>query len=213
MGRCPPDYDPAAGTGHHPTRMISRRRVGPDLTAEGCGEPHPGRRTVAPGRTAWGRTASKARTRWPLTYRFRYPWPTAIYCHPLASAALRPPGRLGLRPAHRRPHATAELVEGDVTSARAAIAGRYLGERDGARFAAERRSRPGVLLRLIPTAHASGICPGSFRPNPPPGILLLPAVPSPCHSQHDTSGTPRSPTDTPPSDLVPTITGARQHEW
>ena len=33
-----------------------------------------------------------------------------------------------------------ELVEGDVTSARAAIAGRYLGERDGTRFAAERRS-------------------------------------------------------------------------
>jgi hypothetical protein len=25
MGRCPPDYGPAAGTGHHPTRMISRR--------------------------------------------------------------------------------------------------------------------------------------------------------------------------------------------
>ena len=43
-----------------------------------------------------------------------------------------------------------ELVEGDVTSARAAIAGRYLGERDGARFAAERQSRPGVLLQLIP---------------------------------------------------------------
>ena len=43
-----------------------------------------------------------------------------------------------------------ELVECDVTSARAAIAGRYLGERDGTRFAAERRSRPGVLLRLVP---------------------------------------------------------------
>ena len=43
-----------------------------------------------------------------------------------------------------------ELVGCDVTSARAAIAGRYLGERDGTRFAAERRSRPGVLLRLIP---------------------------------------------------------------
>ena len=25
MGRCPPDHDPVAGTGHHPTRMISRR--------------------------------------------------------------------------------------------------------------------------------------------------------------------------------------------
>jgi PPOX class probable F420-dependent enzyme len=44
----------------------------------------------------------------------------------------------------------AELVEGDVTSARAAIAGRYLGVEDGGRFAAERRSRTGVLLRLVP---------------------------------------------------------------
>ena len=43
-----------------------------------------------------------------------------------------------------------ELVECDVTSARADIAGRYLGERDGTRLPAERRSRPGVLLRLIP---------------------------------------------------------------
>ena len=44
----------------------------------------------------------------------------------------------------------AELVEGDVASARVAIAGRYLGLDDGERFAAERRSRPGVLLRLVP---------------------------------------------------------------
>jgi PPOX class probable F420-dependent enzyme len=44
----------------------------------------------------------------------------------------------------------AELVEGDVGEARAAIAGRYLGAEDGARFAAERSSRPGVLLRLTP---------------------------------------------------------------
>lgn len=41
-----------------------------------------------------------------------------------------------------------ELVEGDVSAVRAAIGGRYLGERDGARLAAERRSKPGVLLRL-----------------------------------------------------------------
>ena len=41
----------------------------------------------------------------------------------------------------------AELVEGDVTSIRTAIATRYLGAEDGARFAAE-RSKPGVLLRL-----------------------------------------------------------------
>jgi hypothetical protein len=43
----------------------------------------------------------------------------------------------------------AELVEGDVTSARVAIAGRYLGLEDGERCAAERRSRPEVLLRLV----------------------------------------------------------------
>ena len=41
-----------------------------------------------------------------------------------------------------------ELVECDVTPFRADIAGRYLGESDGKRFAAERRSKPGVLLRL-----------------------------------------------------------------
>ena len=44
----------------------------------------------------------------------------------------------------------AELVEGDVTSERVAIAGRYLGVADGERFAAERQSRPGVLCRLVP---------------------------------------------------------------
>jgi PPOX class probable F420-dependent enzyme len=43
---------------------------------------------------------------------------------------------------------TPELVEGDVTAARADIAGRYLGPRDGERFAADRKSKPGVLLRL-----------------------------------------------------------------
>jgi PPOX class probable F420-dependent enzyme len=57
----------------------------------------------------------------------------------------------------------ANLVEGDVTSARAEIAGRYLGADDGDRFAAERRSKPGVLLRLIPDApriwSLSGILP------------------------------------------------------
>jgi PPOX class probable F420-dependent enzyme len=56
-----------------------------------------------------------------------------------------------------------KLVEGDVMSARAAIAGRYLGVGDGERFAAERRSKPGVLLRLIPDSprvwDLSGILP------------------------------------------------------
>ncbi len=41
-----------------------------------------------------------------------------------------------------------ELIDCDVTPVRAAIGGRYLGERDGARMATERRSKPGVLLRL-----------------------------------------------------------------
>jgi PPOX class probable F420-dependent enzyme len=43
---------------------------------------------------------------------------------------------------------TGELVECDVTPLRADIAGRYLGARDGERFAAERRSKAGVLIRL-----------------------------------------------------------------
>jgi Pyridoxamine 5'-phosphate oxidase len=47
--------------------------------------------------------------------------------------------------------AEAELVECDVTSARRDIAGRYLGAGDGKRFAEERRTKPGVLLRLFPT--------------------------------------------------------------
>ena len=57
----------------------------------------------------------------------------------------------------------AELVEGDVTSALAAIAGRNLGADDGERFAVERRSTPGVLLRLVPDSprvwDLSGILP------------------------------------------------------
>jgi PPOX class probable F420-dependent enzyme len=42
----------------------------------------------------------------------------------------------------------AELVELDVTPVRLDIASRYLGAPDGERFAAARRARPGVLLRL-----------------------------------------------------------------
>jgi PPOX class probable F420-dependent enzyme len=43
-----------------------------------------------------------------------------------------------------------ELIRRDVTSERAAIAGRYLGEDGGQRFAAARKTKPGVLLRLAP---------------------------------------------------------------
>jgi PPOX class probable F420-dependent enzyme len=43
-----------------------------------------------------------------------------------------------------------ELIEGDVTEARIAIASRYLGASNGERFAEERRAKPGVLLRLVP---------------------------------------------------------------
>ena len=42
---------------------------------------------------------------------------------------------------------TPELIRGDVTAARRDIAGRYLGQDAGARFAVQRR-KPGVLLRL-----------------------------------------------------------------
>ena len=42
----------------------------------------------------------------------------------------------------------AELTRCEVGEIRRSIAGRYLGAEDGARFAAERASRPGVLLRL-----------------------------------------------------------------
>jgi hypothetical protein len=43
-----------------------------------------------------------------------------------------------------------ELIEQDVTEVREAIAGRYLGQDRGRRFAANRRSRRGTLLRLVP---------------------------------------------------------------
>ena len=46
------------------------------------------------------------------------------------------------------PEPEPELVDCDVTTARAAIASRYLGVADGQRSAAERASKPGVLLRL-----------------------------------------------------------------
>jgi len=43
-----------------------------------------------------------------------------------------------------------ELRDGDVTAAREAIAGRYLGAEAGRRFAARRSSPRGTLLRLVP---------------------------------------------------------------
>jgi PPOX class probable F420-dependent enzyme len=45
----------------------------------------------------------------------------------------------------------ATLVECDVTALRRSIAGRYLGDVAGARFAAQRTGKPGVLLRLVPS--------------------------------------------------------------
>lgn len=42
------------------------------------------------------------------------------------------------------------LLDGDVSPVREAIAARYLGASGGARFAAERRATPGVVLRLVP---------------------------------------------------------------
>jgi hypothetical protein len=69
-----------------------------------------------------------------------------------------------------------ELVEGEVKPVREAIAGRYLGVEAGGRFAVERRSKPGVLLRLDdPDPRAwdlSAILPGHRpldRPQTPKG--------------------------------------------
>jgi PPOX class probable F420-dependent enzyme len=45
----------------------------------------------------------------------------------------------------------ATLTHSDVTEVRRAIAGRYLGTEGGDCFAAERVSKPGVLLQLRPT--------------------------------------------------------------
>jgi hypothetical protein len=41
-----------------------------------------------------------------------------------------------------------ELIEGDVSATRLGVAARYLGPRNGSRFAAERASKPGVMVRL-----------------------------------------------------------------
>jgi PPOX class probable F420-dependent enzyme len=41
-----------------------------------------------------------------------------------------------------------ELLDIDVTDARTAISSRYLGAADGVRYAALRRSKPGILLRF-----------------------------------------------------------------
>jgi PPOX class probable F420-dependent enzyme len=58
----------------------------------------------------------------------------------------------------------AELTEGDVTSARAAIAGRHLGVGDGERLPPNGDPSQGVLLRLVPDSprvwDLSGILPG-----------------------------------------------------
>jgi PPOX class probable F420-dependent enzyme len=58
----------------------------------------------------------------------------------------------------------AELIEGDVTAVREAIAGRYLGVEAGRQFAAKRGSKPGVVVRLDARDHRvwdlSAILPG-----------------------------------------------------
>jgi PPOX class probable F420-dependent enzyme len=43
-----------------------------------------------------------------------------------------------------------ELIKGDVTDERVQIAGRYLGVDRGAQYAQHRKSKPGVVLRLVP---------------------------------------------------------------
>jgi PPOX class probable F420-dependent enzyme len=43
-----------------------------------------------------------------------------------------------------------ELIDRDVTDERVEIAGRYLGNERGRRYAELRKAKPGVLLRLVP---------------------------------------------------------------
>ncbi len=43
-----------------------------------------------------------------------------------------------------------QLIRGDATPERIEIVGRYLGAEPGRRFAEARKSKPGVLLRLVP---------------------------------------------------------------
>jgi hypothetical protein len=78
------------------------------------------------------------------------------------------------------------------------------------------------LPRALPAlANAARVALDGPRPSPellPPlpaeRHVVLTAVPSPCHSEPDTTGSPRSTTDTPGHlTSAPSITGARQHEW
>jgi hypothetical protein len=65
--------------------------------------------------------------------------------------------------------------------------------------------RPG---RASPIARASAIAARCEA------LSSSPAVPSPCHSQHDATGSPRSTTDTPGHlTWAASTTGARQHKW
>ena len=64
--------------------------------------------------------------------------------------------------------------------------------------------RPGCLTH----------CPSWYRRRKPESRSFLPAVPSPCHSEHDASGSQRSTTDTPGHlTRAPSTTGAGQHGW
>jgi hypothetical protein len=108
MGRCPPDHDPAAGTGHHPTRMISRRpRLGGVSPPKGVV-----RLTQGGGRLPQAGqhgSDSKQGKNWMATdLRISVPMArlpsTAIHWHLLLCGR---PDAWGHRPAHRRPRATA----------------------------------------------------------------------------------------------------------
>ena len=59
----------------------------------------------------------------------------------------------------------AALTAGNMTDIRRSIAGRYLGTRDGNRFAEARLAKPGILLRLPATGarvwSLAGILPGA----------------------------------------------------
>jgi enamine deaminase RidA (YjgF/YER057c/UK114 family) len=83
-------------------------------------------------------------------------------------------------------------------------------------------SRPGAAAPSMRACQRGWRRLGRASPHPPAGTVTArseqqsssPAVPAPCHTEHDATGSPRSTTDTPGHlTWVPSTTGMGQHEW
>ena len=70
----------------------------------------------------------------------------------------------------------AEPIEGDVTSARAAIAGRYLGVQDGSASPPNGAPDQGCCCGWSPTVRGSGTCRASSHPDRPRTASTPPAA-------------------------------------